>query len=298
MQATRLNWSTLVKKFARILGLVSALSLPVLSTIPAQAVVITDGAWRQSGGTEENPSAGFRASIALANQQQFWGLVNLSDDGEEWGMSSGTWLGNAGGHAYVLTAAHVYSKFPKADEYVFRSHDGSVHRADAVYVNDRYVNVDDTNGDDVAIVKLHDEIHGAGQPPMLYGGHNEKGQRVVIVGFGTRGTGSVGEDDDYNDGEQAAAATNVIDDLESNDNFFGVTLRHEARGTAPLDGLLGAGDSGGSTWMHTDSGWVIAGINSNGDGDSKYGDHSYFTRVSGLRNWIKARFPQARFSSN
>lgn len=287
-----------MKNALRTLFFCSAASMIAATTAaPAGAVVITDSAWRQAGGTKSHPEAGFKAAVSLAEQPQFWGLVSASSDGDEWGEASGTWIGNYNGHGYILTAAHVYSKFPKANEEMYRSHDGQVHKAEALYVDDDYINVNDTNGDDIAIVKLRDEVHGAGQPPLLYSGHNEKGAHVTIVGFGNRGIGSVGEDEDYNAGDEPAAATNVIDDLESKDNYFGVTLRREQRGTAPLDGLLGAGDSGGSTWIHTSAGWIIVGINSNGDGDSKYGDHSYFTRVSGLHDWILRHFPAARFSN-
>jgi len=62
-----------------------------------------------------------------------------------------------------------------------------------------------------------------------------------------------------------------------------------------LVGLLGAGDSGGSTWMRLGSRWVIVGVNGNGTGKARYGDSSWMARVSPHRDWIVGRFPGARF---
>lgn len=90
-------------------------------------------------------------------------------------------------------------------------------------------------------------------------------------------------------------------------NYLGVWLGREDgsltnpyggpdRPVTPLAGLLGSGDSGGSAWMNTETGWVIIGVNSNGSGNAAYGDSSWFTRVSSHRDWIRSIFPEARFS--
>ena len=80
-------------------------------------------------------------------------------------------------------------------------------------------------------------------------------------------------------------------------NWLRVTLRRESEGASRLDGLLGSGDSGGSTWIRTGGIWAIAGVNANGTGNASYGDHSFFARVSGVRDWISRILPGLHFAA-
>ena len=59
----------------------------------------------------------------------------------------------------------------------------------------------------------------------------------------------------------------------------------------------GGGDSGGSTWLRVGSEWAIAGVNSNGTGDTVYGCSSFFAQVSGVQDWIAELVPGVRFLS-
>ena len=52
-------------------------------------------------------------------------------------------------------------------------------------------------GYDFAIVRLDGPIEDAGPPPALYGGNREDGARIVMVGWGSRGIGSVGQKPKY-----------------------------------------------------------------------------------------------------
>jgi hypothetical protein len=52
-------------------------------------------------------------------------------------------------------------------------------------------------GYDFAIVRLDGPIDDAGPPPALYGGNREDGARIVMVGWGSRGIGSVGQKPKY-----------------------------------------------------------------------------------------------------
>jgi hypothetical protein len=128
-----------------------------------------------------------------------------------------------------------------------------------------------------------------------------------MVGFGSRGIGSVGQKPQYYVEPGKAAATNKVGEVlnavrpvpKSGDagNWLGVTLRRESEGAERLDGILGSGDSGGSAWIRTDGGgWAICGVAANGDGDT-YGSQSWFARVSGVRDWLNATVPGLRFVS-
>ncbi|MDP2330599.1 MAG: trypsin-like serine protease [Reyranella sp.] len=279
---------------------------------PAGAVVILDSTWRAEGGRPGRESAGFGAHVALAHQPQFASVMALSeDDGESWDDASGTWIGNMAGpdkvvRGVVLTSGHNFEPGEGADNYLYRTGGGTVRRGvrlDSHPLFNR--NHQERSGYDAAIVRLDGPVTDAGPAPALYAGRDEEGQQIVMVGYGTRGIGSVGEDGKYNTPGQRAAATNVINDVmdavvpppPSGDagNWLEITLRRESEGADRLDGLLGSGDSGGSAWMRTGRGWVIVGINANGTGKTTYGENSEFARVSGLRDWILRLAPVARF---
>jgi hypothetical protein len=287
-------------------GLVGASSAAVLR--PAGAVIVLDSTWRAEGGRPGHESEGFGAHIALAHQPQFKGVIAMSDDGGGiWGNATGTWMGNVDGHARILTAAHVFNKGGPADYYVYRAPSGAVLHGRRVTYHPLY-NWDNAErtGYDFAVVELNRPITDAGTVPALYGGTREMGQQVVMVGYGSRGIGSVGQQPIYYEGSDRAAATNVVDEVmnavhpvprgkeEDAGNWLRVTLRRESQGAGRLDGILGSGDSGGSTWLRAGDGWAICGINSNGTGDT-YGSPSYFARISGVRDWLIGTIPGLNF---
>lgn len=286
----------------------------------AGAVVILDSQWKKDGGRKGREAAGFTSALKLAAQPQFRAVLALSTDGESWGEASGTWIGNAGGRAYILTAAHIYDLPVEKDAYVVRGPDGRVLKAERLWVHPGWNgDVNDRCGYDLVILRLEDEISGLGEPPVLYGGKNEMGRLITFVGYGSRGIGSVGEDDAYYQGSDKAAAQGLVEEAEpvvlpmpetgDAGNFLGVWLPREDGGVespydssslmppTPLAGLLGSGDSGGSAWMEDGGRWVLVGVNSNGSGNAQYGDQSWFTRVALHRKWIQGIFPQARFSN-
>ncbi len=290
--------------------LTGALSLAALAARPASGVTILDSTWRAEGGRPGQESRGFRAHEALANEPQFASLVALSeDDGDSWDTASGTWIGNIGGHGYILTSGHNFEAGEGADHFLYRTGRGTVHEGERLDIHPFYSRtVGDRTGYDAAIVRLTEPVTDAGPPPALYAGNAELGKQIVMVGYGARGIGSVGENKAYNDGTgRKAAATNIVSEvkdtvqpvpvLEDVGNWIQITLRREEEGAGRLDGLLGSGDSGGSAWMRTANGWVIVGINANGTGDANYGDESQFARVSGLRSWIQRIAPGLRYST-
>lgn len=275
---------------------------------PARAVIILDSTWRAEGGGPNRESAGFRAHEALARQPQFAPVIPLSlDRGETWGSSSATWLGNFGGNAWLLCASHTFVRQDSVFDYVYRAPDGRICQGAQLVRNPNFNGVNHVSGGyDFALVRINGPMQGGGRQPLLYGSNNELDAQAVMVGYGGRGIGSVGEDSKF-DGANGvkAAATNVIDEVmdaaqppprdEDRGNWLSVTLRHESEGAGRLDGLLGSGDSGGSLWIQTAAGWAIAGVNANG-GDT-YGDRSYFARVSGVRSWLLSNLPGLQFAA-
>lgn len=305
-------------------GLALLVALGVWAADEARAVVILDSTWREEGGRKGREWKGFAAAIALANEPQFAAVLALSSDGESWGEASGTWIGNdEDGHAYILTAAHIFEDTAHIDDYVVRAPDGETIAVDRLWVHPRWNgDLETRSGYDLVILRLTTPITGAGRPPVLYSGEDEAGGLLTFVGYGSRGIGSVGEQDRFHRGSGKAAAQGVVDEFvppeapipdedEDAGNYLGIFLPKEDGSienpyggrdspATRLVGLLGSGDSGGSAWMNFDGRWVLVAVNSNGDGDGDgaYGESSWFTRVSANRTWISKIFPGARFSDD
>lgn len=308
------------------LSLSAVLVAACVGLLPAHAVIILDSTWAEEGGTADNPAAGFGAAIALANEPQFDAEISFSSDGDTWGECTGTWIGNDAQHGYVLTAGHCFNGIPKATAYVYRTQRGTVITGDTFFTHPKWTqSLDWRNGYDLVIVRLTEPVTDAGPQPLIYAGTNEKGRLVTFAGFGDRGTGSSGDDQNYYDPqsqyEEKAAAQGVVDQVVDAvlpvpegevdaGNYLGIYLPKED-GSIPnpyggakfpktrLIGLLGSGDSGCGAWMQLEDGrWVLAGVASDGSGNARYGDSSWFVRLSGNELWIRMVFPGAQFASD
>lgn len=302
-------------------GRVPALLLTLglaFTAMPAEAVIILDSTWTEQGGKAGNEAAGFSAALHLAAEPQFRAVLALSTDGESWGEASGTWLGNKDGHAYILSAAHIFDLPATTDQYVVRTPAGETLAIDHLWLLPEWNGDPDTRaGYDLSILRLEGEIDDAGPQPVLYAGGSEAGKLITFLGYGNRGIGSAGERDEYYEGSDKAAAQGIVDswdelvrppiDGEDAGNELGIFLPKEDGSienslggsnlpATPLVGLLGSGDSGGSAWMKTKAGWLLVGVNSSGTGEAGYGETSWFCRVSSHRDWIASIFPEARFS--
>lgn len=291
-----------VRPTVALLALCASLALP----LPARAVIILDSTWSENGGAEGAESAGFDAHIALAEQPQFAAIFGLHN-GETY-AGSGTWIGNDDeGYGYILTAAHNFDAEPDPGSWTYWSRAGTAYDGLEVYIHPGYdPNDDSTSGYDMAIVVLDAPVTDAGPAPQLYAGTDELGAVLTMVGFGSRGIGSVGEEDAYYDfdAEPPAAARNVVDEVdgENGENNLIVDFDSEDASSSvmgdatpidPLEGILGSGDSGGPAWIETTSGWAIAGTNTWGD-DAVYGSISGFSRVSTQLDWIGSIYPGFR----
>ena len=286
---------------------------------PASAVVVLDGTWKAEGGAKGREAEGFGAHLRLAAEPQFRAVVALATPDGEWGEASGTWIGNVDGHAWILTAAHIFDLPGAPGDYVVRGPRGETLKADRVILHPKWNGDTETRtGFDLALLRLKKPIEGLGEAPLLHAGDGEAGKTLTFVGYGSRGIGSTGEQPRFYTGSDKAAARGVVDELvdpakptrKKGDlgNWMGVFLPKEdgsienpyGGSRKPVDrlaGLLGSGDSGGSAWMSIEGRWRIVGVNSNGSGTARYGDSSWFARVSPHRDWIASHVPTARFAA-
>ncbi len=285
--------------------------LGLVAAAPAKAVIILDSTWADQGGAAGAEGDGFGAARALAMEPQFCAIVSFFDG--ELNGGSGTWIGNdEDGNAYVLTAAHNFPGDSGPTNWFYYTRAGAELTGKALHIHPNYdPDSEDTPGYDLAIVELNGPVEDCDTPPLLYGGDEELGKLATMVGFGSRGIGSVGEDDKYYSSKDAAAARNIIDVVEDPapdgkggnqllvdfDSEDGSTNVFEDGSSLPADeyeGVLGSGDSGGSLWIETDEGWAIVGVNAWGD-DEVYGSTGGFARVSKQYDWVKSIF-DARFT--
>jgi hypothetical protein len=303
-------------RFARTAA--AALVALGLAASPASAVVILDSTWKAEGGAKGRETAGFKAHLKLAAEPQFRAVLALSTPDGAWGEASGTWIGNVDGHAWILTAGHIFELPGSADDYVVLGPKGETLKADRLVIHPKWNGDTETRtGYDLALIRLKKPIEGLGEPPLIHAGGSEAGKLLTFVGYGNRGIGSKGEQAKFYEGSDKAAARGVVDQFvdpagpkkKKGDlgNWIGVFLPKEdgsvenpyGGSNKPADrmvGLLGSGDSGGSAWLEIGGQWRIVGINSNGSGKAQYGDSSWFARVAPHRDWIAGHVPTARFA--
>jgi secreted trypsin-like serine protease len=289
-----------------VTALLGTALLSLAAAGPANAVIILDSTWAEQGGAVGAEGDGFGSVKALAMQPQFCAIMSFFD-GTQIG-ASGTWIGNdEDGNAYVLTAAHNFGGGDDPGTWVYYTRAGAEFTGKAVHIHPNYdASSGETPGYDMAIVELNGPVKDCDAPPLLYGGHDELGQLATMVGFGSRGIGSVGQDDKYYTSEDAAAAHNIIDavedpdpdgkggnqlliDFDSEDGSTNVFEDGDAMPVDEYEGVLGSGDSGGSLWIETDEGWAIVGVNDWGD-DAVYGSTGGFGRISPQYDWVNSIF--------
>lgn len=153
--------------------------------------------------------------------------------------------------------------------------------------------------DDVSVAFLDTPINLA--PARFYTGSRLRlDTKVTFVGYGNTGTGSTGStvySSVKRGGENAlgrylTGGRNFIIDFDKPG-----TSRYNSLGSPlalRLEGLLGAGDSGGSAWVKVNNRWQLIGINSYGEDwelDGKedgYGDYSGFVYLPRYVDWVRS----------
>ena len=273
----------------------------------AFAVVILDETWTEHGGTSDEPGNGFGAHIVLADKIDFAAGIGLWD-GESF-AASGTWIGNdSSGSAYILTSAHNFEPGEDASVWTYVSSTGGEYAGAELWIHPGYDHTSEDSGDfDLAIVRLDELLSDVGPQPLLYQGEDELGGTIVILGYGMRGLGSTGEQSEFYDSAVAAAAMNIVDDVNGECGNHCIMYDFDASDGSvngldgspkpinKFEGILGSGDSGGGTWLDVGGNWVLVGVNSWGD-DSVYGSVSSATRISDHADWVSSVFPEAAFT--
>lgn len=135
---------------------------------------------------------------------------------------------------------------------------------------------------DIALIELHEPIYSI-QPTPPYEGSDEQGATLKLAGYGDIANPVEGLYP-FNEPLPLRGADNVASLV--NKYHLGFIFENPADGNSlPLEGVSGPGDSGGPAYIETGAGRYIAGVSSNGNW--RYGDFDYYTRVSQELGWIK-----------
>jgi hypothetical protein len=187
---------------------------------------------------------------------------------------------------WILTAAHVATALVPGDRAELGERSSTIDR---VVLHPDWKDLRDT-GSDIALLHLQSSVESI-VPAAAYTGTDEAGMFVTFVGRGTLGTGLTGDT-----GKQARrlrAATNRVDKAESPFLQF----RFDAPGdpnVTELEGISGAGDSGGPAFVERDGRLYVIGVSSWQDfkpahyQEGRYGVLEYYMRVSDFAAWIRS----------
>jgi len=112
------------------------------------------------------------------------------------------------------------------------------------------------SSDDIALIHLAQPVTDVA-PVALYGGSDEPGQIIEIVGKGATGTGATGHDPAGPDRTELRRAFNKV--TSAHDRWFCYVF-DEPPAALPLEGVMGNGDSGGPALIQAGGQWLLAGL--------------------------------------
>ena len=193
---------------------------------------------------------------------------------------------------HVLTAAHCF--FGENNTRAVRDQDltlrmgGQIVTSKKVYIHPAYKSRSSAcvEGEtDAAVVELASPVVGIDPVPLI-GSPLPTGSPLLLVGYGTQGSGERGEDGTIPaDGVVNVGSTTVEGygdnppRQNSNSTYFYWTFDRGEANTA-------SGDSGGPSFYRDNGTTLLAGITCGGDGNSEIGTLSFNTRADLMKSWV------------
>lgn len=186
---------------------------------------------------------------------------------------------------WALGAAHTVEESFNPARPPFVLFDGRRYEIDKIILHPRRVQGTVDSSADLALFRLRTPVEGV-EPVELYNRDDEPGKAVIVVGRGATGTGLTGDTEPR--GELLGAQNRIEAVFEGS---LVLTFDPPPSG-AELEGIGGAGDSGGPLLLVEDGRPMLVGVGSFNSGDradhsaGRYGTLDAFARVSAHRAWI------------
>lgn len=264
----------------------------------ADAVVINEQAFKNNGGDPANIAGTIsRANQALVDRSYadpFFVVGHI-------GNCTATWLGEADGYSYILSAAHCMES-DQRDAVVrvnrsFVSWNGTVIAAGEGwrYLHPYRLSIPANLGGastDIAVLKLPRKatpVDAQGKPvmaPLLYDGGSELNNSVHFAGYGTWGVGQSLGPWAPAKGPRRMWASSVITGIWEGGHGLGAA--YTPRGNTAYWARMSSGDSGSAWWQQHAGYWSIVATTNGGHETLSTG-----ARVSRYVSWLKGVFPSA-----
>lgn len=184
---------------------------------------------------------------------------------------------------WVITAAHVIEGFPPFTE-LFVTFGDKQYPVEKILIHpSRARNTIDSSAD-IALFKLKIPVEGI-KPVLLYEKNDEAEKLITLVGYGRTGNGLTGPT-----GEKVKVPLGATNRIEAHfENSLVITFDLPPGGTE-LEGIGGAGDSGGPALLEKNNDVYLLGVASFNNGDEtttgRYGTFAGYARISTRRQWI------------
>ena len=173
---------------------------------------------------------------------------------------------------HVLTVAHGAQLITNPHDGTFTL-DGEVYGTARIYSHPQYDS--QTGANDIAILELSESVLDI-TPSSIFRGIPQRGDLLIIVGFGAGGTASTGSDGTF--GTKLYGMT-VIEEVSDTLIIWQFNDSQESN-TAP-------GDSGGPGFLQVGQELFVASITSSGTlANAELGDIAFNTRVDAFADWI------------
>lgn len=222
------------------------------------------------------------------SESQYPYVARLTYGGEL--LCTGTLVGSR----YVLTAAHCFfdsrNRRAVGDTEIVARMNGQHYTSTRVSIHPTYRSRSSACVDgeiDAAIIELASDVSGVSPVPLVET-VTPVGSVITLVGYGTEGTGSTGENGSIPPVGLVNTGTTIVQGYGDSPPAKNSDSTYYFWKFDSGEANTGSGDSGGPAFLYAGTQPYISGITCGGEGESQFGTYSYNTRSDVLVTWLRA----------